>query len=161
MLANLSVSNFALIDNITIDFDNGMTVLTGETGAGKSLIIDAISLLLGERASPALVRKSATKAVIEGVFIDYNPKIDDLLESIGIDVCEEGLIVKREININGKSISRINGSSVTLNQLEEVSSLLADIHTQLDKIDFIQFLFLLFAIFCFAFKVVLLIGGVA
>lgn len=132
MLANLSVSNYALIDNITIDFDHGLTVLTGETGAGKSLIIDAISLLLGDRASALMVRQGTNKAIIEGVFVDYNPQINLLLESIGIDVSDNELIIKREININGKSISRVNGSIVTLTQLEEISSLLADIHTQLD-----------------------------
>lgn len=132
MLANLSVSNFALIDNITIDFNKGLTVLTGETGAGKSLIIDAISLLLGGRASSQLIRRGAEKAIIEGLFSDYNPKINMILESLGIEVCNDELIIKREINTNGKSISRINGSIVTLSQLEEVASLLADIHTQLD-----------------------------
>lgn len=132
MLATLTVSNYALIDNITIDFDNGLTVLTGETGAGKSLIIDAISLLLGDRASSLMVRQGSNKAIIEGVFVDYNPQINIILNSVGIDISDNELIIKREININGKSISRINGSIVTLSQLEEVSSLLADIHTQLD-----------------------------
>ncbi len=132
MLATLTVSNYALIDNITIDFDSGLTVLTGETGAGKSLIIDAISLLLGDRASSLMVRQGSNKAIIEGVFVDYNPQINIILNSIGIDISDNELIIKREININGKSISRINGSIVTLSQLEEVSSLLADIHTQLD-----------------------------
>lgn len=132
MLATLTVSNFALIDNISIDFNNGLSVLTGETGAGKSLIIDAISLLLGGRASTQMIREGASKAIIEGIFTEYNPKINNILEDIGIETSDEGLIVKREINVNGKSISRINGSMVTLSQLEEVSSLLADIHTQLD-----------------------------
>jgi DNA repair protein RecN (Recombination protein N) len=132
MLATLTVSNFALIDNISIDFNNGLSVLTGETGAGKSLIIDAISLLLGGRASTQMIREGTSKAIIEGIFTEYNPKINNILEDIGIEISDEGLIVKREINVNGKSISRINGSMVTLSQLEEVSSLLADIHTQLD-----------------------------
>ena len=76
MLTTLSVSNFAIIDNITIDFDNHLSVLTGETGAGKSLIIDAIGLLLGDRASSSLVRLGTSKAVIEGVFTGYNPVIE-------------------------------------------------------------------------------------
>lgn len=132
MLTSLTVSNFAIIDNISIEFGDKLTVLTGETGAGKSLIIDAIGLLLGERASSSMVRQDAEKAIIEGVFCDYNPKINKILVEIGIDSSEDILIIKREINKNGKSISRINGFVVTLGQLENVSCLLADIHTQLD-----------------------------
>ena len=132
MLTSLTVSNFAIIDNISIEFGDKLTVLTGETGAGKSLIIDAIGLLLGERASSSMVRQDAEKAIIEGVFCDYNPKINKILGEIGIDSSEDILIIKREINKNGKSISRINGFVVTLGQLENVSCLLADIHTQLD-----------------------------
>ena len=132
MLASLTVSNFAIIDNISIEFEDKLSVLTGETGAGKSLIIDAIGLLLGERASSSMVRQDADKAIIEGVFCNYNPKINEILEEIGIDNSDDTLIVKREINKNGKSISRINGFVVTLNQLESIAGLLADIHTQLD-----------------------------
>ena len=132
MLASLTVSNFAIIDNISIEFEDKLSVLTGETGAGKSLIIDAIGLLLGERASSSMVRQDADKAIIEGVFCNYNPKINEILEEIGIDNSDDTLIVRREINKNGKSISRINGFVVTLNQLESIAGLLADIHTQLD-----------------------------
>ena len=132
MLTTLSVSNFAIIDNITIDFDNHLSVLTGETGAGKSLIIDAIGLLLGDRASSSLVRLGTSKAVIEGVFTGYNPVIDQLLDEYGIEILDDMLIIKREINDNGKSISQINGSIVPLSQLEKISGMLADIHTQLD-----------------------------
>ena len=132
MLTSLTVSNFAIIDNISIEFEDKLSVLTGETGAGKSLIIDAIGLLLGERASSSMVRQDADKAIIEGVFCNYNPRINEILEEIGIDNSDDTLIVKREINKNGKSISRINGFVVTLNQLESIAGLLADIHTQLD-----------------------------
>ena len=132
MLTSLTVSNFAIIDNISIEFEDKLSVLTGETGAGKSLIIDAIGVLLGERASSSMVRQDADKAIIEGVFCNYNPRINEILEEIGIDNSDDTLIVKREINKNGKSISRINGFVVTLNQLESIAGLLADIHTQLD-----------------------------
>ncbi len=132
MLTSLTVSNFAIIDNISIDFTSHLTVLTGETGAGKSLIIDAIGLLLGGRASSTLIRSDCEKAIIEGIFEDYNPQINSILEEIGIDYNDDTLIVKREISKTGKSISRINGFVVTLNQLETISSLLADIHTQMD-----------------------------
>jgi len=133
MLATLSVKNYAIIDNITIDFKSGMTVLTGETGAGKSLIIDAISLLLGERASSEMVRYGEDKAVIEGVFYYQNEFIDHLLGEYGIEKLDDDmLIIKREILSTGKSVSRINGNIVTLNQILEISNRLADIHTQLD-----------------------------
>ena len=96
MLTTLTVSNFAIIDNISIDFDQHLTVLTGETGAGKSLIIDAIGLLLGERAQASLVRRGASKAIIEGVFSDYNEQINTLLDEFGIEILpDQSLIIKR------------------------------------------------------------------
>ena len=133
MLASLTVQNFAIIDNISIDFHKGLTVLTGETGAGKSLIIDAIGLLFGNRASASMIRLGASKAIVEGVFIDCGKKVMSIIEEYGLDNLDDGMIViKREINDNGKSIVRINGSVVTLNQLSEIAYYLADIHTQLD-----------------------------
>lgn len=133
MLASLTVQNFAIIDNISIDFHKGLTVLTGETGAGKSLIIDAIGLLFGNRASASMIRLGASKAIVEGVFIDCGKKVMSIIEEYGLDSLDDGMIViKREINDNGKSIVRINGSVVTLNQLSEIAYYLADIHTQLD-----------------------------
>lgn len=133
MLASLTVQNFAIIDNINIDFQKGFTVLTGETGAGKSLVIDAIGLLFGNRASSSMIRLGANKAIVEGVFTDCGKKVMDIIEEYGLDTLDDGMIVvKREINENGKSIIRINGSVVTLSQLSEVAYYLADIHTQLD-----------------------------
>lgn len=133
MLASLTVQNFAIIDNINIDFHKGFTVLTGETGAGKSLIIDAIGLLFGNRASSSMIRLGASKAIVEGVFTDCGKKVMNIIEEYGLDTLDDGMIVvKREINDNGKSIIRINGSVVTLGQLSEVAYHLADIHTQLD-----------------------------
>ena len=94
----MSVKNFALIENISIDFENGLTVLTGETGAGKSLIIDAISLLLGGRASSLVIRSGCSKTIIEGVFIEYNQEINKLLDLYGIEIK----------NIDIHKIERIN-----------------------------------------------------
>ena len=97
MLVTLNVKNFAIIGNIQIDFENGLTVLTGETGAGKSLIIDAISLLFGERASNELIRHGEQKATIEGVFSNYDNKIIEYLQEYNIEYDEnEFLIIKRE-----------------------------------------------------------------
>ncbi len=133
MLASLTVQNFAIIDNINIDFHNGLTVLTGETGAGKSLIIDAIGLLFGNRASANMIRTGASKAIVEGVFVDCGKKVMDIISENGLDTLDDGMVVvKREINENGKSLIRVNGMVVTLHQLNEIAYYLADIHTQLD-----------------------------
>lgn len=139
MLATLNVKNFAIIDNIQIDFNDGLTVLTGETGAGKSLIIDAISLLFGERASNDLIRYGEDKATIEGIFSNYDNNIKSLLEKYDIEFDEDDyLYVKRELYSTGKSISKINNQNVTLSQLKEISMYIGDIHSQLDTFGLIN-----------------------
>lgn len=134
MLQSLLVKNFAIIDNVSLEFKEGFTSITGETGAGKSLLIDAIGLLLGDRASPSMVRSGEQKAIIEGVFDKIGNKAKLLLSEFGLldDNDEDLLIIKKEINLNGKSLVRINGSVVNLSQLESIASVLADIHTQND-----------------------------
>lgn len=133
MLSNLRVKNFAIIDNITVDFENGFTVLTGETGAGKSLIIDAIGLLFGDRSSTSVVRSGESKAIVEGVFESLSQNTKKVLEEIGVEALEEDmLVIKREINASGKSLVRVNGEIVTLSQLEILAKTLGDIHTQDD-----------------------------
>ncbi len=134
MLQSLMVKNFAIIDNISLEFKEGFTSITGETGAGKSLLIDAIGLLLGDRSSSTMIRMGEQKAIIEGVFHNIGSKAKELLEEYGLldDDDNDLLIIKKEININGKSIVRMNGSVVNLNQLESVAIVLADIHTQND-----------------------------
>ena len=133
MLASLTVQNFAIISNINIEFDKGLTILTGETGAGKSLIIDAIGLLFGNRASTSMIRSGCTKAIVEGVFVDCGSTVMDIIKKYDLDTLDDGVIaVRREINENGKSLIRVNGAVVTLNQLSEITYYLADIHTQLD-----------------------------
>jgi len=131
MLKSLTVKNLAIIDNIQIDFNNGMTVLTGETGAGKSLIIDAIGLLFGDRASTELVRDGEAKTFIEGIFTDYNENVKNLLNEYDIEE-EDFLIVRREIYSTGKSIGKINGNSVSVSVLNEFGNYLGNIHTQFD-----------------------------
>ena len=126
MLKSMLVKNFAIIDNIQIEFDSGMSVLTGETGAGKSLIIDAIGLLFGDRASSELVRHGESKAVIEGIFTNVSEKVNDILQEEGIDE-EDFLTIKREIYENGKSLCKVNGNSVSLSFLQELSSTLGNI----------------------------------
>lgn len=139
MLLTLNVKNFAIIDNIQIDFENGFTVLTGETGAGKSLIIDAISLLFGERASNDLIRYGEQKAIIEGTFSNYDDKIKLFLNEFDIDYDENDcLFIKRELYANGKSICKINNQTVTLNQLKQISEYIGDIHSQLETFGLIN-----------------------
>lgn len=129
MIKRLHVSNFAIIDDITLEFKPNMTSLTGTTGAGKSLIIDCISLLLGARADNDMIRYNETKATIEGVFDYKNKKIDEILDKYGIEKNGE-LMIKREVSSRSKIT--INDTSVTLNQLKEISFYLADIHVQND-----------------------------
>ncbi len=131
MLTSLFVKNFAIIETKDIDFNNGLTVLTGETGAGKSLIIDAIGLLFGDRASSDLVRSGENKATIEGTFINYSEKVKDILIKYEIDE-EDVLSVKREIYENGKSVGKINGCSVSISILSEIGNELGNIHSQFD-----------------------------
>ncbi|WJP96900.1 DNA repair protein RecN [Macrococcus bovicus] len=130
MLQTLSIRQFAIIDELSIEIKEGLTVLSGETGAGKSIIIDAISMLIGARASQNLVRHGENKAVIEGVFdIDDNPNVRQLLEEKDIDQ-DDFMIVKREIMKTGKSICKINSQTVTLSELKQVMQELLDIHGQ-------------------------------
>lgn len=133
MLLEISIKNFAIIEEISLIFENGMTVLTGETGAGKSIIIDAMNLMLGARASLDVIRHGANKAEIEGLFsVGENPALTQILEENGIDVTEE-LIIRRDILQNGRSIGRINGQMVNLTMLRAVGQYLVDIHGQHDQ----------------------------
>lgn len=138
MLLTLTVKNFAIIDNIQVDFKDGMTALTGETGAGKSLIIDAIGLLFGDRASSDSVRNGENKAYIEGVFCKYNKEIDNLLQNLDIECEDDMLIIKREIYANGKSVCKINGETISASNLDNIASYLGDIHTQFDSMKLVN-----------------------
>ena len=133
MLRNLHVQNFAIIDQIDIDFKNGLTVLTGETGAGKSLIIDAINLLTGGKTSPNVVRNGAVKAVIEGVFYNFSTDTAKFLNDLEIENDDE-LIIRRDIYATGKTTYRVNGITVTATQIELLCENLVDIHVQNDTL---------------------------
>lgn len=131
MLQTLSIKQFAIIDELDINFSDGLTVMSGETGSGKSIIIDAIGQLIGMRASSDYVRHGEKKAIIEGIFdIDESKDAINILESLSIDVDEDFLLVKREIFSSGKSICRINNQTVTLQDLRKVMQELLDIHGQ-------------------------------
>lgn len=132
MLTELSIKEFAIIDEITITFNEGMTVLTGETGAGKSIIIDAVHLLLGERGSVDYVRHGAKQAELEGLFI-FNDKSHPIfaeMEKVDIDMEDGMLVIQRKITSSGKSICRANGKLVTLSILKRLGNVIVDIHSQ-------------------------------
>ena len=132
MLIKLKVQNFAIIEDIELDLKEGLTVLTGETGAGKSLIIDCISLLLGERAASEMIRQGEEKAVVSGIFNNDNPLLRAQLEKLNIPF--EGLLdIKRTIS-NQRNVVKINDVTVSLGDLKNIASLLADIHLQFDSV---------------------------
>ena len=133
MLLEISIKNFAIIEEISLNFEQGMTVLTGETGAGKSIIIDAMNMMLGSRATTDVIRHGASKAEIEGLFaIEQSKALVEIFEQQGLDMTDE-LIIRREIFQNGRSISRINGQMVNLSVLRAVGQHLVDIHGQHDQ----------------------------
>ncbi|WP_428909069.1 DNA repair protein RecN [Niallia sp. Krafla_26] len=132
MLSELSIKNFAIIEKLSISFEKGLTILTGETGAGKSIIIDAIHLLVGGRGSSDFVRHGEDRAEIEGLFLlekSSHPVIPKAQE-LGIEIEDDMVVLRREITKSGKSVCRINGKLVTISILREIGGTLVDIHGQ-------------------------------
>ena len=141
MLVELSITNLAIIDSLRLVLSPGFNVLTGETGAGKSIIIDATSLLLGERASAEMIRTGCAKGAVEGVFeIGQQDQLGPLLERLGLeDALGEGtLILRREISRSRRNICRVNGQAVTLSALQEIGRHLVDIHGQGDHLSLLR-----------------------
>ena len=130
MLIRLSIKNVALIERLNIEFDNGFNVLTGETGAGKSIIIDAVNLALGERASKELIKSGADKASVEAEFdISRVPAVRHAMLENELDP-DDGLTISREISASGKNVCRINGTLVNLATLKQITDMLVDVHGQ-------------------------------
>jgi DNA repair protein RecN (Recombination protein N) len=131
MLQRLYIKNFAIVDELEISFSNGFQVITGETGAGKSIIVGAIGLLCGERGSTEIVRAGAQKAIMEGEFV-YNKSdiLVNLLKKSGIESIDDKIIVRREVNERGVSRAFINDSPVTIGVLANISDYLIDLHGQ-------------------------------
>ncbi len=129
MLLQLNIKNFALIENLTISFDNGFNVLSGETGAGKSILIDAINYVLGSKFNKDLIRTGENKTFVEAIFTLSNPKTLEMLKENDIDI-DDLIIISRETFQSGKSITKINGKSILLATLKLISSTLLDIHGQ-------------------------------
>jgi len=134
MLQHLEINNIALIDRISMELDRGLNILTGETGAGKSIIIDSINAILGGRLSKDFIRTGKEKATVEAVFQIDNERFTDLFEAMGIEPEEDGtLIISREFNIQGRNICRINGRMTTVSVLREIGTRLIDVHGQHDN----------------------------
>lgn len=134
MLFNLHIKNIALLDDVEIEFHNGLNVLTGETGAGKSILIGSINLLLGDRANRELIRHGADRAEVIGLFYIENEELKSQLTELGYEIDEEGSIaLSRQLLRDGKNLCRIGGRPATLSELKEVSQLLVNIHGQHDN----------------------------
>ena len=131
MLTSLHIENIAVIEKAGIDLGAGLNVLTGETGAGKSMVIDAINAALGERISREVVRTGSSEAMITAVFSDISERIRKNLEELGYPVDEDGaLLVRRTISADGKGNCRINGQPATLSVLRTIGRMLVNIHGQ-------------------------------
>lgn len=134
MLKTLEIENIAVIEKTSVDFSDGLNVLTGETGAGKSIVVDSINAILGERTSKELVRHGADNAYVSAFFTDISEKVIEKLVDMGFE-CEEdnSLLLTRKISISGKSSCKINGKNATVSMLKELGNLLINIHGQHDS----------------------------
>src|SRR3954468_19753480 len=131
MLTELRIRNFAIIESLSLPLARGFNVLSGETGAGKSIIVGALGLLLGERASTDLIRTGADRATVEGVFdVADRPEIATLLDERGIDAEESFVVLKREVASAGRARAWVNGTTVSASILAEVGRLLVNLHGQ-------------------------------
>ena len=133
MIQGLHIENIAVVKNLDIDFSEGFCVLTGETGAGKSIIIDCLNLLLGCRADRELIRRGESGAVVSAVFCDIGDDVSALLLELGFDASDGEVSLMRKIEADGRSSAKVNGRSVTLSTLREISSAIFNIHGQNDN----------------------------
>ncbi len=135
MLRQLSIQNYAIIDELRIDLSANLNIITGETGAGKSILVGALGLILGDRADPAALMNKEKKCVVEGFFTaDGKQPVKEFLEQHELDADEE-LVLRREIGANGKSRAFVNDTPVNLSQLQQLTSLLVDLHQQFDTLE--------------------------
>ena len=138
MLVELSVTNYAVIEALKVAFGPGFNVLTGETGAGKSIILDALGLLLGDKADPGAVRAGKQQAYVEGIF-EVDPQVAGALSGLlDLDVETDGLIIAREVNASGRSVCRVNGRAYPQRKLAEIGNLLVDVHGQSEHLSLLR-----------------------
>ena len=141
MLTELSINNFAIIQNLAIDFRDGLITFTGETGAGKSIIIDAVETLLGGRAESTQVRSGSERATIEGVFrIPENSRkpLEEILQKEELFEDPNYITLGREIRQAGRNIARVNGRTVNTSLLRQLGSYLIDVHGQSEHLSLLQ-----------------------
>ncbi|MBF7097118.1 DNA repair protein RecN [Alkalibacter mobilis] len=134
MLAELNIKNYALIENLRIEFQKGFNVITGETGAGKSIIINALMQALGARGNKDMIKRGKERLVVQAIFtFEGLPEdISDLISGLGVDYENSGLILSREIHKSGRNVCRINDINITVNDLKKIGDKLVDIHSQRD-----------------------------
>ena len=137
MLKSLSIKNYLLIDELSVSFNNGFTVITGETGAGKSILVGGISLILGKRADLSVNRDKSQKCIIEGVFDIGSYNLKSIFDKQELDYDTE-TILRREISSSGKSRAFINDSPVNLGQLSAIGSKIIDIHSQYQNLEILE-----------------------
>lgn len=134
MLKTLEIENIAVIEKTTVDFSSGLNVLTGETGAGKSIVVDSINAILGERTSRELVRHGAENAYVSAYFEDISDNVKNVLNQLGFDAEEDNsLLITRKISASGKSSCRVNGKNATVSMLKTIGAALVNIHGQHDS----------------------------
>ena len=134
MLIDLKIGNIAVIESAEIEFDSGLNVMTGETGAGKSIVIDAINAVLGERTSKELIRSGADSAKVFASFSDISDETERILDEAGIEkMPDKTLVLSRSISLSGKNVCRVNGCPATVSLLKEIGSGLINIHGQHDS----------------------------
>ena len=129
MLIRLNIKNFALIEEITVEFSEGFNILSGETGAGKSILIDAIDYVLGGKFSKDLIRTGEERTFVEAIFSIDNENVNHVLDELGIEY-DDMLIISRETLLSGKSIIKVNGRSLIITQLKRIREKILDIHGQ-------------------------------
>ena len=129
MLIRLNIKNFALIEEITVEFSEGFNILSGETGAGKSILIDAIDYVLGGKFSKDLIRTGEERTFVEAIFSIDNDNVNHVLDELGIEY-DDMLIISRETLLSGKSIIKVNGRSLIITQLKRIREKILDIHGQ-------------------------------
>ena len=134
MLLHLHIQNYAIIDQIDIAFSPGLAIITGETGAGKSILVGALSLILGSRADTTMSMDNTKKCFVEAIFADASPNVKAFFKAQDMDTTEE-IVLRREISPNGKSRAFINDTPVNLQQLKELTGLLVDLHQQFDTLE--------------------------
>ena len=130
MLKKLIIKNYALIDSLELDFSDGLTIVTGETGAGKSIMLGALSMIMGGRADARVISDGGAKSVVEAFFADPPEDLKEMLSSLDLDWMDSELVIRREIAANGRSRAFVNDAPVTLTALSGISSRLIDIHSQ-------------------------------